>query len=516
MNTKKNIVIAAVGMVLIAGVAFSVRGGLFKGSFDVKDAENDVHITAFALDPVGFNVLQLAAEKQTITYTLDKHASNLFLTMSGKDKKMKVFALSSSDMTKGSHTMTLRAKDFPQGYFEIGQSYELRLIAYNSKQEISDFKTITAILAAAPKPSIETTINGAGTITTTNTDASKGIHKTTIQNPSRPAFVQPASGAVIDVSAYKDAGRVVLTWTDESNKKSGARQSDAQGNFMMNYRWKLMQGKVPLTMFDQTEGVKGASANWTSEFPSYESGGDTPSSSSGCIVSMKSDGSTEYSPRWTCTQAVMPYSVLNGLTDGDYTVALQAGDGINASSWIYRNVILKNTEATQKALEAQQDFLDAEKKGQEILLSIAQENGELANLAEAITVEQKSIKTIDYGDQDEITATYRVSLKSQTGFAYRKLKINIYAQNKLYKSQDLVVSALSLGKMVKTFFGLLPQIEADGSVSFEVKIKISTGLFSSEKYKQHPVVFDFDYIDKEGVARDLTSRTQTIVPALAY
>ena len=498
-TSKRNSILGVLLCITLVIATLAVQGKLFKGSFDAFDAAKDFKIEAFKVIPELF----VPAENKDlqISYTLQKNAHNIFLSIASPSKKQKFIPLTEENRKQGASTITISNADIKDFLKDAGD-YKVTIIAYNADNEISDVKTVTIKSGAAQQVAAKT----------------NGIHKTTTEKPSRVSIVKPKSDAVINVEDYKnEPQRIVITWKDETNLKTGARQSDANGNIMMNYRWKLMQGKVSSVKIEETEGIKGASYNWEGDLPTYYSGGDTQSSSESCIVSMKSDGSTTYSPRWTCTETIIPYSVLNSLIDGNYTLAIQAGDGINGSIWAYSQVTLKNTESTKKAYEQQQTFFEAEKKAQEILLSIAQENGDLANLAEAITVEQKFVEKVEYGNEDEITAVYRIKLDptyAKNGLTYRDLTLTTKVDGKTYKTEKLLVNAQSIYKMFSTFIGDIPQQDPDNSITTEVKFKIDAGVFSFKKMKEKTILFDFKYINKNGESQNLTTRVQKILPAL--
>ncbi len=498
-TSKRNIMLGAVLCAVLLIATLAVQGKLFKGSFDAFDAAKDFKIEALKVTPELF----VPAENKDlqITYTLGKTASNIFLSIAAPSKKQKFVPLSEDNRKQGASTITLKNADIKDFLKEAGD-YKVTMIAYNTDNEISDVKAVTIKSGAAQQVVVKT----------------NGVHKTTTAKPSRVSIVKPKSDAVINVEDYKnEPQRMVITWNDAANIKTGARQGDANGNIMMNYRWKLMQGKISSVKIDETEGIKGASSNWTSDLPTYYSAGDTQSSSESCIVSMKSDGETTYSPRWTCTETIIPYSVLNSLIDGDYTLAIQAGDGISGSVWAYNQITLKNTELTKKAYEQQQEFLETEKKAQEMMLSIAQENGELANLAEAITVEQKFVKKVEYGNEDEITAVYRIKLDptyTKNGLTYRNLTLTTKVDGRTYKTEKLLVNAQSIYKIFESFVGQIPTQDPDNSIATEVKFKVDTGVFSFEKMKQKTITFNFRYLDKNGESHDLTARTQVLLPAL--
>lgn len=496
-TSKRNVILGAVLCAVLLIATLAVQGKLFKGSFDAFDAAKDFKIEAFKVTPELF----VPAENKDvqITYTLEKNANNVFLSIMSPSKKQKFILLTEDNRKKGASVITLKNADIKDFLKDAGD-YKVTIIAYNADNEISDVK------AASIKSGTQQAIVNPTT----------GVHKTSTAKPSRVSMVSPKEGAVIDVESYKTSPqRMLITWTDAANLKTGARQSDANGNFMMNYKWKMMQGKIASTEIEKSEGIKGASVNWESDFPTYDSSGDTQSSSASCIVSMKSDGQTTSTPRWTCTQTIIPYAVLNSLVDGEYTIAVQAGDGLNGSTWAYSHITLKNTESTKKGLEQQQAFLEAEKKAQEMMLSIAQENAELANLAEAIGVEEKFIKKTEYGNEDEITAVYRIKLNASSGFTYRNLTLTTKIDGKVYKTEKLIVNALSIYKLVSTWLlGEIPTQEPDNTITTEVKFKIDAGLFSFDQMKQKTITFDFKYLDKEGVAQNLTTHTQILLPAL--
>lgn len=336
--TKQNILAGLAGVLLVGTLVISVKGNMFKGSFDLKDTQSDVHVTAFALMESDFNISDLTAEKISITYTLDKDATDIFLSISGKDKNMKIFSLDSTDMSQGNHSIKLKIADFPKGFITVGQIYDIRMIAYNNKQEISDFKNLTVTLAEVPK-------------VTPSVSADKGVHKIISAVPSASTWANPKEGSTIDIGSYKDQDRIVITWKDDANKLAGARQSDVNGNYMMGYRWKLVATpKSTSDEFEKMNGITGATVQWQSNFPNYESGGDTQSSSASCIVPMKSDGATTLTPRWTCTEAIIPYDALKDLTAGGYTLGVQAGDGISGSAWSLVKINLENTESSEEGL----------------------------------------------------------------------------------------------------------------------------------------------------------------------
>lgn len=518
--TKYNILAALAGILLVGVLVVSVKGNVFKGSFDLKDVMNDVHVTAFALKEPDFNVLNLVKEKIAIHYTLDKNATDVLLSVSGKEnKKIKVFALDSNDTSKGSHAIPLRTVDVPKDFFVVGQSYDIRIIVYNNKQEISDFKNLTVTLAPVPKPSIETTVTPGGVITSTTsgTPGTKGVHKTTTTAPIRPTWVAPTYNATIDIASVKDQGRIILTWKDESNKIAGARQSDASGNYMMNYRWKLMEGNISnIDAIEKAVAIPGASAQWESGFPVYDAGYDTQSSSDICIVPMKSDGKTTFTPRWTCTQAIIDYDALKDLAAGQYTLALQAGDGVSGSGWSLLRINLTNTEAEKKAYEDTQAFLENEK----IMLQLKHaqdEKNELIALKDAldltpkgIYLTEKDIKKITENGKEFIVVRYNVKLIGDNVFSQRPMTVKMSVVGKANTATSALV--VVQGKALTQFTGISFKGEPDGSIYLELKLPNDDKYWTSKLIQYGPAgnnipsytaEFIFTYTDAEKVVHEV-------------
>lgn len=64
---------------------------------------------------------------------------------------------------------------------------------------------------------------------------------------------------------------------------------------------------------------------------------------------MTSDGKSDKSSRWTCAEAIIPYDALKALTSGDYTLGVQASDGVTQSDWAVINISLKAAPVENKA-----------------------------------------------------------------------------------------------------------------------------------------------------------------------
>lgn len=490
MNPKK--IIIALIIVVTAGVGLTFGGNLFKGSFDAFNTAKDFKIQTFTVTPGQQSASDI--KDIQIAYTLEKKAHNLFMGIASPSKKQKFISLPPESFNQGQTTLNLPGVDMKDFFQEMGE-YKITMIAYNDDNEITDMKTATI---------------------KTSQQVAKVGQKITTDIPSGVSIVSPESNAKIDVQQYKnDPSRLVIKWTDERNKTAGARQSNAAGYYQMNYRWKLVAGKLTSHEdVDKASGIPGATSDWEGNFPTYEAGGDTPSSSTDCIVSMKSDGKEALTPRWTCTTAIIPFTVLNSLAAGDYTIAIQAGDGISASNWNYKNIALLNTEsAIKKGLEQQQNFLEAEKKSQEIMMAFAEENAELFKLSEAISVEEKKVEKGNGGDQ--LIATYRIYIdKTSEVFTNQNLILSIKVDGKNNSGRNLIVNDQTISQKAGPFAA--PTSDSDGSTTIEVKINLDDGGWPNiaEKLKEHIVTFDFDYIDKDGTTKDLISHTRTVQPSL--
>lgn len=139
-NPRMYIAVAAAIMIIAAGMFLSKGSGL-KGSFDNYDPTLDYSIQAFT-------IVQPTDGSFEIGYKIDKPASNLFMAITKpspvsdlpeNDDMVKLIALSDSDLTAGEHKVQISPQDLTSTFAESG-TYRFQIIAYNTNDEITDFK----------------------------------------------------------------------------------------------------------------------------------------------------------------------------------------------------------------------------------------------------------------------------------------------------------------------------------------------------------------------------------------
>lgn len=127
-------------LVIIAGVFFSSYSKGLKGSFDSFDPTVDYKITSFT-------VTQGTDSSIEMTYKIEKDAANLFMAITKvaaddkpeNDEMVKLIALADTDLKSGEHKIQVTADDVKRAFTTTG-TYRFQIIAYNEKDEITDFK----------------------------------------------------------------------------------------------------------------------------------------------------------------------------------------------------------------------------------------------------------------------------------------------------------------------------------------------------------------------------------------
>lgn len=138
-NPRMYIAAAAAVIIIVLGMFMSKGSGL-KGSFDDFDPTKDYKIQSFTISQPKDGSLEIA-------YKIEKKASNLFMAITKpasddlpeNDEMIKLIALSDSDLTAGEHKVTLTPEDLKASFATSG-TYRFQIIAYNSADEITDFK----------------------------------------------------------------------------------------------------------------------------------------------------------------------------------------------------------------------------------------------------------------------------------------------------------------------------------------------------------------------------------------
>lgn len=132
---------AAMALLVIgAGIFFSSYSKGLKGSFDNFDPTVDYKIASFT-------VTQAADTSMELTYKIEKDAANLFMAITKvaaddkpeSDEMVKLIALSDADLKAGEHKITVTADDVKTAFISAG-TYRFQVIAYNTSDEITDFK----------------------------------------------------------------------------------------------------------------------------------------------------------------------------------------------------------------------------------------------------------------------------------------------------------------------------------------------------------------------------------------
>jgi hypothetical protein len=128
-------------LVIIAGAFFSSSSKGLKGSFDSYDPAVDYKITTFEVAQAPDNSIEM-------TYKIEKDASNLFMAITKaatddkpeNDEMVKLIALVDADLKSGEHKIQVTAEDVKAAFTTPG-TYRFQIIAYNEKDEITDFKS---------------------------------------------------------------------------------------------------------------------------------------------------------------------------------------------------------------------------------------------------------------------------------------------------------------------------------------------------------------------------------------